>query len=390
MIPVAEALERVLALADRMPVETVPLDRTGGRVLAETVTAKRTQPPFAASAMDGYAVRDADAQPGMVLQVVGEAAAGSRHQAVLSPGTAVRIFTGAPVPDGADAILIQEDAIRGGDRITVREGRDTRSYIRPAGADFAQGDPLNAPRRLTSCDIALAAAMNHASLPVRRRPVIALIATGNELVMPGDMPGPDQIVSSNNFGLAAMVEAIGGRARLLPIASDTAESLTAAFDLAMGADLIVTLGGASVGDHDLVQSTGTSMGLALDFYKIAMRPGKPLMAGKLRGTPMLGLPGNPVSAMVCGVLFLRPIIERMLGLPDNDRRQTAPLANDLPANGPRAHYMRARLVEGQAVVAERQDSALLSVLGQADILVIREPHADALKAGHMVDYIPLD
>lgn len=389
MLTVADARARILDLASLMPSETVPLVNAAGRVLSEPVEAKRTQPPFPASAMDGYAVRNAEAQPGMSLDVIGEAAAGRAFIGDVQSGTAVRIFTGAPVPTGADAILIQEDAVREGDKITVRDNRDTRSYIRPAGTDFSTGDALFPKRRLNPQDIALAAAMNHAHLPVRKRPVVALIATGDELVQPGQVPGDSQIVSSNNYGLYAMLENAGADPRLMPIARDTPESLAATFDLAADADLIITLGGASVGDHDLVQSTATDRGLALDFYKIAMRPGKPLMAGKLNGVPMVGLPGNPVSAMVCGTLFLIPLVARMLGLPDESRLKSATLQHDMSQNGPREHYMRAIVTDGTVEVFERQDSSLLSVLNAANALVVREPHAAATAAGSTVNYIPL-
>lgn len=390
MLSVAEAKARILALADVTPVETVALRNAMGRVLAAPIAAKRTQPPFDASAMDGYAVKAAEAQPGMSLTVIGESAAGHGFSGDVPAGTAARIFTGAPVPKGADSIVIQEDVSREGDVITILEGRDTKRYIRPAGADFMQGDLMSAPRRFGPRDIALSAAMNHAEIQVRRQPVVALIATGDELVLPGEQPGPDQIVSSNNFGLHAMLQTAGATPRILPIARDTPESLNAVFELAAETDLIVTLGGASVGDHDLVQSTAMGQGLDLDFYKIAMRPGKPLMAGRMGGVPMIGLPGNPVSAMVCGTLFLLPMIDAMLGLPQRDPTRKAVLGHDLPSNGPREHYMRARLDEdGKITVFERQDSALLSVLQSANALVVCPPHAPATAAGEIVNYLSL-
>lgn len=393
MISVEEARARILAPISPLPAETVSLAHAAGRVLAGPVASRRTQPPFDASAMDGYAVRRDEAHPGAVLQVIGESAAGSRFEGAVGPGQAVRIFTGAPVPEGADDVLIQEDADRDGDRITVREGRDHKRHIRPAGDDFVAGAAFPGLGPLGPTDIALLAAMNHADLSVRRRPVVALIATGDELVMPGAEPGPDQIVSSNNFGLAAMLARAGALPRILPIAADRPESLATLFALASDADLIVTLGGASVGDHDLVQDTAVAQGLDLDFYKVAMRPGKPLMAGSLNGTPMIGLPGNPVSAMVCGVIFVLPAIRALLGHDPAPATRAARLAAPVGANGPREHYMRARLeetVDGPRVTAfERQDSALLHVLQAANCLAIRPIGAEAAVAGDIVEVVLL-
>ncbi len=378
-LSVAEAHARLMQLFAPLDAEEVPLAEAAGRVLARDVVATRDQPPFAASAMDGYAICATDALPGTRLALVGTSAAGGRFAGRVGAGEAVRIFTGAPVPDGADFILIQEDAERAGETVTVREGRDADPYIRPAGGDFAAGARIAAPRRLGPADLALLAAMNAGRLAVTRRPVVALIPTGDELVMPGEDPGPDQILSSNNFGLKPLVEAAGGTARLLPIARDTPESLAATLALAAGADLIVTLGGASVGDFDLVQKTAIAHGLALDFYRVAMRPGKPLMAGRFNGVPLVGLPGNPVSAMVCGHVFLRPAIARMLGLPgDLPAPLPARLGCPLGPNGPRTHYMRARAEPDpggwRCTPFERQDSSLLSVLAEANALLIRPPH----------------
>ncbi len=393
LLPVTEARARLLDLVTPMPPEQVALQDALGRVLVEPARATRTQPPFPASAMDGYAVRRDEATPGAVLTVIGEAQAGRGFGGSLGPGQAVRIFTGAPVPEGADDILIQEDAGRDGDRITVREYRDQKRHIRPAGDDFAQGTGMPGLGPLGPMDIALLAAMNHARLTVQRKPVVALIPTGDELVPPGHAPGPDQIVSSNNYGLAALLAQAGAAPRLLPIARDTAESLAAVLDLAQGADMIVTLGGASVGDHDLVQGTALARGMELNFYKIAMRPGKPLMAGRLDGVPMIGLPGNPVSAMVCGVVFVLPAIRKALGLDPEPVLRRARLAAPIGANGPREHYMRAVLHEtdtgAEVTVFDRQDSALLSVLQAANALVVRPPKAGPAEAGEMVDILPL-
>jgi len=381
----------LFALAPAMPAETVPLAEAAGRVMRADTAARRTQPPFPASAMDGYAVRAADAGQGARLQVIGEAAAGRRYPGALGPGQAVRIFTGAPVPDGADTILIQEDAIRDGDVITVTEAPDPGAFVRPAGGDFVEGETIQAPQRLTPRRIALLAAMNVSEVAAARRPVVALIPTGDELVLPGETPGPDQIVSSNNFGLAAMIAAAGAVPLLCPIARDNAASLRAALDAAAGADIVVTLGGASVGEHDLVAKVYSEQGLELDFYKVAMRPGKPLMAGRIGRQMMLGLPGNPVSAMVCGEVFLRPVLAAAEGLPARPRStMSAPLAHDLEANGPREHYMRAVLGEDGALeVFSNQDSSLVATLARANALIVRKPFADNAMKSELVPYIPL-
>ncbi len=392
MLSAAEALSRTLALMAPLGTESVPLAEAAGRVLAMPVHAQRDQPPFAASAMDGYAVRAADATLGAVLTVTGEVQAGSMSSAPLGAGAAIRIFTGAPVPDGADTILIQEDADRDGDRITVREAPAQGSHIRPAGLDFKANSRIPPGRRLTAAEIALAAAMNAPYLEVYRRPIVSLIATGDELVMPGGQPGPSQIVSSNNYGLAAMLTAQGAIAEIQPIAADTAEALRAALDRAAGADLIVTLGGASVGDYDLVQQVFGDEGMDLSFYKVALRPGKPLMAGRVRGKPMIGLPGNPVSSMVLGHLLLRPAVDALQGLPTTALpRVMARLGQPVEANGPREHYMRARIEptpDGPLVFPfPNQDSSMLSVLAAANGLAVRPPDAPAAKTGDPVEVI---
>lgn len=389
MISVAEALSRLFALVQPLSAETVPLAECGGRVLAETVYAQRTQPPFAASAMDGYAVAG-DVASGDVFTVIGEAAAGHAFDGVVGRGQAVRIFTGAPIPSGATRVVIQEDVERSGDTITLQNNLDSGAHIRPAGGDFAAGDPMEAPVRLSPAHIALAAAMNIPALPVRRRPVVAIMATGDELCMPGEDPAADQIIASNNFGLKAMLEARGAEVRMLPIARDTEDALRLGFGLAKGADMIVTIGGASVGDHDLVGPVARDMGMETSFYKIAMRPGKPLMAGKLGDQVMVGLPGNPVSALVCGGLFLCPMVDVMLGLPAAPpARRTAILAADLGANGPREHYMRAVVADGQITAADSQDSSLLTVFAGANALLIRSVGDGPRAAGETVEYIAI-
>lgn len=390
MISVSDALEKLLTLVAPMPVEDVPLRAAAGRVLAREVRAGRTQPPFAASSMDGYALRRAEVEPDAMFKVVGESAAGHRFDGPVKAGQAVRIFTGAPIPEDADFVVIQEEVTRRGDLITLGHAPGIKDNIRPAGGDFSAGDSLPAPQRLRPADIALLAAMNIAQVPVSRKPQVAVLATGDELVQPGDTPGPDQIVASNSYGLAAMFEQIGAEVRLLPIARDSAASLRQAFALARGADLIITIGGASVGDHDLVAPVAADLGLEQAFYKVAMRPGKPLMAGRMGRAAMIGLPGNPVSAMVCGVVFVAPVLRKMLGLDDVAvALQDAPLAVDLPANGPRAHYMRARLRDGAVHPDTKQDSSLLSVLAQADALLVRPVDDPARRAGETVQILIL-
>ncbi len=384
MIPVGEALGHVLSLAARLETETVPLRLASGRVLAEPLLAARSQPPFRASVMDGYAVAG-DAES---YVVVGESAAGRGFEGAIRPGDAVRVFTGAPVPESAARVIIQEDVTREGDRIRVAARAGGEPYIREVGSDFAAGFRLDAPRRMSPADIALAASMNVPGIVVARRPEVALITTGDELVMPGESPRPDQIIASNAFGLSAMVESEGGVARMLPICADTASSLEAAFGMAGDADLIVSIGGASVGDRDLVAGTVQRMGFERAFHKVAIRPGKPMMAGRLNGTPMAGLPGNPVSSMVCGHVFLRPMLRAMQGLEARPlARRTARLSAPVGANGPREHYMRARVNDGLIAPEERQDSSLLAVLSGASALIVRPPGAPALDAGDEVSFV---
>lgn len=392
MISVEDALARVLALAGPVEIEAVPLRQAAGRWMAAPMAARRDQPPFAASAMDGYAVAG-PARAGDSFTVIGMAAAGHGFAGRVGTGEAVRIFTGAPVPEGASQVVIQEDVIVSGMRILLKDGVDAGVNIRPIGQDFRAGDMLG-PRRLRPNDLALLAAMNIAYVPVARRPVVALIATGDELVMPGEAPRDDQIIASNAFALAAMAEADGAETRLLPIAPDTEAGLAAVLALAEGADVIVTIGGASVGDHDLVARVAQGAGVDMAFHKIAMRPGKPLMAGRFGRAAMLGLPGNPVSAIVCGHLFLLPLIRAMQGQPDPaPPTRRAVLAEAVAANGSRAHYMRARLEPRPGLPGirpfERQDSALLGILTQSDALLIR-PAGDAARAeGTEADYLQL-
>jgi len=390
MIPVEDALNRIFALCEPLGVESVPLALASGRVMAEPVRAQRDQPPFAGSAMDGYAVKG-PVSVGQVFTVIGEAGAGNAFAGGVAAGEALRIFTGAPMPEGADHVVIQEDVQRIGDQITLQSNLGSGSNVRPSGGDFRAGDVVSAPRKLRPVDLGLLAAMNVARVPVYRKPRVALIATGDELVMPGEVPRADQIVASSVFALKAMIEAEGAEARILPIARDSVEQLTTVLKMARGCDVIVTLGGASVGDHDLVAPVTEALGAERAFYKIAMRPGKPLMAGQLFDALMVGLPGNPVSALVCAHLFLMPALRALMGLGKwPTPTQGAVLAEPVAENGPRAHYMRAVLQpDGRIRAGSRQDSALVGVLAGADALLIRPIGDPARPEGHPVRYLKL-
>ncbi len=399
LISVEDALTRLLDRVEPLETQRVPLNEADGRVLAEDLAATRTKPPFAASAMDGYAVRAADVESvPSTLKVIGEAPAGHGFSGTVGAGECVRIFTGAPLPEGTDSILIQENATRDGDTIVTSEATPHGLYVRRAGLDFTKGDVLlKAGTRLCYRSLALAAAMNHAELPVHRRPRVAVLATGDELVSPGTEPAPDQIVASNQFGISALTRAHGGEARMLEIARDDQVAIATQVRAALewGADILVTLGGASVGDHDLVQESLGNEGMELAFWRIAMRPGKPLMFGHLGPMRVLGLPGNPVSSMVCGLLFLKPLLDGMLGQPSGSQRtEDAVLGEPLKANDRRQDYLRARLGRDEAgrLIATPfvlQDSSMLATLAEADALIIRAPHAKAAEAGDSVRIIRL-
>lgn len=392
LLAVDEALRRVLAAAaEPLPAEEVAIAEALDRTLAAPLAATRTQPPFPASAMDGYAVRAADAFVGATLRVIGKAPAGRAFPGAVGPGEAVRIFTGAPVPEGADAILIQENATADRDAVTVREAVQAGAFVRPAGLDFSAGEELLAAgHRLNPRTVALAAAMGLPRLSVRRKPRVAILATGDELVRPGAAARPDQIVTSNSYALAAIARRAGGEPIDLGIAGDSFAALEGAIEtaLAQGADVLVTLGGASVGDHDLVQSALTQRGMQLGFWRIAMRPGKPLIFGQMGAMRILGLPGNPVASILCGRLFLVPLLRALQGDPQAGDDPTEPglLGVDVPANDGRQDYLRARFEPGPdgrpvAYPAAVQDSSMLRILAQADGLVLRAPHAPAAKAG---------
>jgi molybdopterin molybdotransferase len=397
MIPVEEARTRILAGIAPTPAEVVALAEAWGRVLAHPVPSRLTQPPRDVSAMDGYALRAADATLGATLAVVGAAPAGHPWEGTLGAGEALRLFTGSVVPDGADAILLQEDATRSGEAVTVNEAATQGRHIRRAGQDFAAGDTLIAPgKRLNARDIGLAAAGNSPWLTVHRRPRVAILATGDEIALPGDPIPPGGIVSSNSHALAALVRASGGDPVVLPIAPDDRAALMAVADSVHGMDLLLTSGGASVGEHDLVQEALGARGLVVDFWQIAMRPGKPLMHGRLGDVPMIGLPGNPVSSLVCAILFVVPALQKLSGLPAAAPPTVmARLGAPLAANDKRADHLRATLSTAPdgtlvATAFPRQDSSMLRLMAQAGALILRAAHAPAAEAGALVPVIPLD
>jgi len=398
MLTVAEARTRIVQAFAPLPAEQVSLANALGRVLAEPVHARLTQPPFAVSAMDGYAVRAADvAKVPVTLKLVGYAPAGSAYGSPIKAGEAVRIFTGAPLPDGADAIVIQENTQASDDSVLVKEAAPAGRYVRAAGLDFRRGDlGVAAGKKLGARDIGLAAAMNHPWLQVRRRPRVAILATGDEIVMPGEPVGPHQIVSSNGLALAAFFRAAGAEPIDLGIAADNRAALQRLAAGAAGADLLVTTGGASVGDHDLVQAALGDQGMAVDFWKIAMRPGKPLMFGNIGTTKVIGLPGNPVSTLVCALVFIRPALRAMLGQAAAvSDEEDAIAGSDLAENDNREDYLRSRLArdgEGRLVATPfgKQDSSMQFLLQQSDCLLIRPVRAGALPKGSPVRILRLD
>jgi molybdopterin molybdotransferase len=397
VLSVNEARDRILQNLPAVACETVGLSEAFGRVLARPALARLSQPPADVSAMDGYALRAQDALAGARLRITGAAPAGNPYPGRVAPGEAVRLFTGSVIPDGADSVLLQEDAVLADGVVEVKEAARQGQHVRPQGQDFALGDAVLAPgRRLTTRDIGLLAAANHPFVTVYRRPRIALLATGDEISLPGEPVRPGGIISSNTLVLAAMVRAWGGEPVLLPLARDDVAVIEAAAQAASRCDLLVTTGGASVGDHDLVRPALDQAGFALDFWRIAMRPGKPMMFGTLGSLPVIGLPGNPVSSFVCGVLFMLPALARLTGLTETGIPvERAILGAPVRANDQRTDHMRAKLSRRQdgilvATPFRRQDSALQRVLAEADALILRAPFAPAAQLGEVVDIIRLD
>ncbi len=397
LLPVEDAKTRILAGARPLPIETVAIAKAAGRVLARDLKARRDQPPHAVSAMDGYAVRAEDVTSCPVdLDIIGEAPAGREYRGRVGKNQAVRLFTGALVPKGADTIVIQENTRRDGSRVTVLKSAGSGQFVRPAGLDFSKGETvLKAGTWLGGRMLGLAAAMNYPELPVRRKPQVAVLATGDELVPPGSRPRKDQIISSNSLAISTLITQFGGISVDLGIAPDDLAEIAERIQQAKDADVLITIGGASVGEHDLVHDALISTGVNLGFWKIAMRPGKPLMFGRRGRQRILGLPGNPVSALVCSKLFLEPLIAALLGHDLPTKPVVAQLTSDLPANDHRQDHLRARLHrDGNGLLTVnaygKQDSSMQRTLAEADALVIRTPHAPAAKAGDTVEVLPID
>jgi molybdopterin molybdotransferase len=397
MIPVTEAFKHVTDNVFLTGSEDVPVKECLGRVLAQDIASRLSHPPVAVSSMDGYALRAADTEnTPAVLKRIGESQAGGGFAGTVGAGETVRIFTGAPLPAGADAVQMQEKVEADGDSVNILESVPVDRFVRAAGMDFAEGDILiKAGTVLGARHIGLAAAMNQPTLPVRRKPRVAILATGNEVALPGTDLGPSQIISSNSFALHSYVTAMGGEPVDLGIAGDTEEELHAAIKGARDCDVLVTIGGVSVGDYDLVGKVLIEEGLNQIFHKIAMRPGKPLLFGKIGELTVFGMPGNPVSTGVCSMLYLKRAMMVMLGIDINEPVQTAVLGEDLAENDLRQDYLRARLKisddgERIAMPFSRQDSAMQARFAEADCLIVRKPHAQALKAGERVEILTLN
>ncbi|MCY4100865.1 MAG: molybdopterin molybdotransferase MoeA [Rhodobacteraceae bacterium] len=395
MISVREATDRIRNLLVQKDSEEIPINRANNRILAEDFHSERNQPPFDISAMDGYAIQSKDAIPNKVLKVIGAIPAGANIPPVaVGHGEAYRIFTGAPVPHGADRVIIQEDVEVSGTTIRINDSFESNPFIRPLGGDFQKGFSIKAPQPLKPGLISLLAAMNAGTLKVIKKPVVSIIPTGDELMMPGTVVPDNKIVASNIFGLQGILENSGAEARIMPIAKDNFQTISTSLNLALDSDLVITVGGASVGEHDLVKEAASGLGFELSFYKIAMRPGKPLFAGKKGSTVLIGLPGNPVSALVCGYIFLIPAIKHMMGLTDFvNPRKKARLTTPLGKNSDREHYMRSivEFTNGEATISahERQDSSLLKTFFNSNALLVRPRSDHPRQAGELVEYMEL-
>ena len=393
MINVEDALKKIFRILPKNGNEKISLLNACGRVLAKDVLAKNDQPPFSTSAMDGYVISDPTPRVGSSYNLVGEVSAGSTFSGVLGNGEAIRIFTGAPIPVGGKRVIIQENMVIKYNTVTINELNGNETFIRKIGSDFKSGQIFETPKVLTPFHLSLIASMNSSEVTVYKKPTVAIISTGDELVIPGEKRSASQIISSNSFGIYSRLVLAGANPRLLPIAKDTESSLKSILELAMGSDIIVTVGGASVGDYDLVKKVLKTVGMKPEFEKVAMRPGKPLFAGKLNKSAVVGLPGNPVSSLICTEIFLVPAINHFLNMSSNSREViNVKSAKTIPKNGPREHYMRANYdtLTKLVSVEDRQDSSLLSVLVNSNSLVVRKPNSPQIKKGQLVPTILLN
>ena len=390
MLTTQAALNKLFELVTPLEGELISIENANGRVLIQDCKAKTSQPSFSSSAMDGYAIKSIDLRSYSELSVIGESAAGHPLNKPIAKGQAARIFTGAVVPKGANKVVMQEDVTRIKNTIRFNQNIGSSDYIRSEGSDFKKGFVFQSPKTLTPYDIMLLAGMGFDKIKVARKPIISVISTGDELVVPGSKLKTGQIICSNSYGIKAFLEENGAIVNILPIAKDNINSLETAFQLSEGSDLVITTGGASVGDHDLVQQVVEKIGIKTIFYKVAMRPGKPLMAGKSEQFVFVGLPGNPVSSMVCSHVFLKPMLNKMLGLKyERLKRFQASLTHKLEKNGPREHYMRALVDNGKVTVQKNQDSASSSILQRSNALVVRSPNDQAKHMNELVEIIML-
>lgn len=387
MISVDEAIKSILSDLPTTSTETISIFNAVGRVLAQKVISKINQPPFSSSAMDGYAIPDKMPQVGSNYKVIGGVSAGTTFNKSIGKDETVRIFTGAPIPKGTEKVIIQENIKRSGETVKIISNDNSNNYIRPQGCDYQSGTSIEPNSILDAPTLALIASMNISDVTVYKKPTVAIITTGNELIMPGEKLKKGKIVSSNSIGVSASLMLNGANTKILPIAKDDPESLKYIINISLASDFIVTIGGASVGEYDIVKDVLLELGLKIKFSKVSMRPGKPLFSGKLGSSTVIGLPGNPVSALICTEIFIVPAIKKFLKLNEtNHHNRFAELSHNLPKNGPRTHYMRAKLDEVSNVVKvdANQDSSLLSILAKSNALVIREPNAKEIQKGKLI------